>query len=73
MIVACVMTLEARDNAAKIVPATACLETAAAKPIDRSDLSTTVQSVSNLSILTGLYCLGQGRAGSRPLQARPQT
>ena len=28
LIVACVMTLEARDNAAKIVPATACLETA---------------------------------------------
>ena len=27
LIVACVMTLEARDNAAKIVPATACLET----------------------------------------------
>ena len=26
MIAACVMTLEARDNAAKIVPATACLE-----------------------------------------------
>ena len=30
LIVACVMTLEARDNAAKIVPATACLETAGA-------------------------------------------
>ena len=28
VIVACVMTLEARDNAAKIVPATACLDTA---------------------------------------------
>ena len=27
VLVACVMTLEARDNAAKIVPATACLET----------------------------------------------
>ena len=35
VIVACVMTLEARDNAAKIVPATACLETTASKPIDR--------------------------------------
>ena len=34
VIVACVMTLEARDNAAKIVPATACLETAA-KSADR--------------------------------------
>ena len=33
VIVACVMTLEARDNAAKIVPATACLETTASKPI----------------------------------------
>ena len=33
VIVACVMTLEARDNAAKIVPATACLDTAASKPI----------------------------------------
>ena len=30
LIVACVMTLEARDNAAKIVPATACIETAGA-------------------------------------------
>ena len=34
VIVACVMTLEARDNAAKIVPATACMETAS-KPCDR--------------------------------------
>ena len=32
LIVACVMTLEARDNAAKIVPATACLETSAPRP-----------------------------------------
>ena len=36
VIVACVMTLEARDNAAKIVPATATLETAKARPVDRS-------------------------------------
>ena len=34
VIVACVMTLEARDNAAKIVPATACMETAS-KQCDR--------------------------------------
>ena len=38
VIVACVMTLEARDNAAKIVPATACLETTASKPIDRPSI-----------------------------------
>ena len=49
MIVACVMTLEARDNAAKIVPATACLETAAAKPIDRSDTSNSLKSVKTIS------------------------
>ena len=36
MIAACVMTLEARDNAAKIVPATACLESPAPVRMNKS-------------------------------------
>ena len=44
MIAACVMTLEARDNAAKIVPATACLESPAPVRMNKSTRDNMFQS-----------------------------